>query len=66
MVRVEIDEATYEGLRRRAEECQVPLDTLLAAIAGVDAASAQVSAEVVAIIERQIREYGPVFHRLAQ
>lgn len=65
-IRLDVDEETYAGLIRLARECDVSVEALLDAVAGRRGEGQTVSPEVLEIIRRQIRDYAPVFHRLAQ
>jgi len=63
---IELDDETYARLAELAQTTAVPPERAAAAMLARDVEDAIVSADVRAIIGRQIEAYGQVFRRLGE
>ncbi len=65
-LQIELDDDMYRRLETRARERGLTVEDVAVAAVANEAQMETVSPEVAAIIERQLEQYGSVFHRLAQ
>lgn len=65
-LQITLDDDTYRRLEIQARERGLTVEDVAVAAVAKEAQAEDVSAEVKAMVERHLQQYGSLFHRLAQ